>query len=174
MLGHDECALQPARFTDIDLVGPVPVVGEFVAGKSPLGACIADVPRHAGIVGQEVEQALLVTDVLPDDLFPDPVGTLRIRIVQPDVVSAEGSVVVHIHLGVRNRVELPEGFPPARFEHPEQQFVLLRIVAGRFGERHAVLGHIGEAQPEAVSLDPAIPAPVRARRLRTDARQQAA
>ncbi len=174
VLGHHVDAEHPPGLADIDLVGPVAVVGEFVLGQPPAAHRLADIVRHPRIVGQEVHQSLLVPLVFGDDLPPPLVGGVGVVVIEADVVRAEGAVVVRVGLVVGDRVELAECFAPAGREHPQEQFVLARIVALGLGERQAVLLRVGQAHAEAIGLHPAVARAVLTGRFGRDARQQAA
>ena len=63
-LGHDEVGDHPPGLADVDLVRPVAVVVELVLGQPVAGRLLADVLGHAGVVGEEVHQPLLILLVL--------------------------------------------------------------------------------------------------------------
>ena len=134
----------------------------------------AHVLRHARIVGDEVEPALLIIHVLLDDLAPARVAGVGIILVAADVVGAERAVVVGVGLGVGDRVELVERLAPAGVEDAQQQFVLLRVVAVGLGKRDAVVRDLRQAHAEAIRLHLLVAVAVLAGRLGTDARQHAA
>ena len=130
--------------------------------------------RHARVVGDEVEPALLIGLVLLQDLAAALVGGLGIVVVQPDVVGAERTVVVAVGLAVGDRVELVERLAPAGVEDAQQQLVLRRIVAVGLRERDAVVGMIGQAEAVAVGLHSPVALAVFAGSCRADPRQHAA
>ena len=143
-------------------------------GESPLLHFGLHVLRHARIVGDEIEPALLIGLVLVDDLATALVAGLGIVIVHADVVEAEGPVVVRVGLVIRDRIEFLEGLAPARGEDAQQQLVLLWIVAFGLGKWDAVWLVIRQAHAEAVGLHALVARAVFARRLGADARQHAA
>src|SRR5690606_21598815 len=130
--------------------------------------------RYARIIGHEIHQALLVGAVFVDDFTPPLVRCLGVVVVVADVVGAERPVVVGVGLLIGDGVELGKHLTPAGVEDPQQQFILLGIVALGPRERHAVLRLVGEAHAEAIRLNPAVGAAVLARRFGTDPRQQSA
>ncbi len=117
-LDHHVVADHAAGFADVNLVRPVAVVGELVVAQPPLAHLLTHLLRHPLVVGDEVQQPLLVVAVFPDDLGAALVAGLRVVVVHADVVEAEGAVVIHVRLAVRDFVELAEGFPPAGVVHP--------------------------------------------------------
>ena len=60
VFGHDVGADHPPRLPHVDLMRPVPVVGELVARQPPRSELGLHVRRHARIGGDEVQPALLV------------------------------------------------------------------------------------------------------------------
>ena len=87
-------------FADIDLVGPVSVVGELIPGESPLVHPFPDVLRYARVVGEEPEESLLVGLVLGDDFATLLVGPVRVLVVVADIVEGKATVVVGVRLAV--------------------------------------------------------------------------
>src|SRR5262245_5869462 len=150
---------------------PIAVVLEFVLGKAPAAHLFLHIFRHARIVGDKIEQAFLVGLVLSDDLAATFISRLGVIVVVADVVGAERPVIVGVGLAVRNAVELLEGLAPTGVEDSHQQFVLLRVVAGGPGKRNPVVGVIGQAHAEAVSLHLVVALAVFARRRRANTRQ---
>ena len=174
MLGEHVAADHPPRLADVELRRPVAAVAIFVLRQPPLLHAGADVGRHAVVVGEEPEHALLIPLVVGDDLPPPLVRRLRVIVVGPDVVERHGPVVVGVGLAIRDRVELFEHVPPAGREHAGEQLVAGRVVARRLGERDAVVGLICEAHAEAVGLHPLVAIAPRAGRVGRDQRQEAA
>ena len=159
--------------TDVELRRPVAVVAILVLGQAPGLHRRADVCRHTVVVREKPEQAQLIPLVVGDDLPSPLVRRLGVVIVRADVVEAEGAVVVGVGLAVWDGVELPEDFPPAGGERSGEQFVGARIVAGGLRNRHAVVGVVGEAHPEAIGLHAGVAFAAGARRVGGDKRQQA-
>ena len=174
VFGHDEGADHAAGFADVELVGPVAVVGEFVFGEAPLVEFFTDVGGDAGVVGDEVHEALLVGAVFVDDFLAAFVGGVGVVVVVADVVEGEGAVVVGVGLPVGSGVELVEELAPAGVEDAEDEFVLGGVVAFGFGEGDAVFGGFGVAGAEAVGLDAVVALAFDAGVLGADASEHAA
>ena len=174
VFGHHAQADHPAAFPDIDLVGPVAVIRKLVPGQAPFLHFGTHVIRHPRVVGQEIEQSFLVGFVLADDFPALFVGGFRVIVAHADIVEAEGAVVVHVCFPVGDGVEFVEGLEPAGIQHPDRQFVLRGVVAGRFFKRGAVGRYVGQAGPETISLHFPVAFAVHARRLGGNAGQDAA
>ena len=174
VFGHHEVADHAAGFADVDLVGPVVVVGEFVLGEAPLAHFVADFLGNGGVVGEEVEPALLVGFVFGDDFTAFLVGCFGVVVVHADVVGGEGAVVVGVGFEVGGGVEFAEDVVPAALEVAGEEGVLVGVVAFGFGEGNAVGGDFGEAHAEVVGLDAVVAVAVVAGRVRRDAGEEAA
>ena len=86
LLSHHEIARHAPGFADVELVRPVVVVSEFVAGQPEFADLIPQRLWHARLVGQKIEQALGVIDVSPPDLRAPPVAGLRVFPAFADIV----------------------------------------------------------------------------------------
>ena len=64
LLGHDVVADHPPGLADVKLVRPVVGVGELVLRQAPRLEVLADLLRHARMIGQRPHQPLLIVDVL--------------------------------------------------------------------------------------------------------------
>src|SRR4051812_23400593 len=53
VLGHDEFAYEPAALADVDVPGPVPIVGELILRKAPQRRFLAHGLGHGGVGHQE-------------------------------------------------------------------------------------------------------------------------
>lgn len=84
----------PARLAEVERIGPIAVVRQFLLGQAPAAHRPADILRNPGIVGQEVHQTFLVGLLFPDDLATPRLGRLGIIVVPADVVGAERTMVV--------------------------------------------------------------------------------
>jgi len=153
VLVDDDIGEHAAGFADVELVGPVAVVLEFVLGEAPGGHAGADVFGDARVVGDEPKESLLVGFVLGDDLGAAFVGGFGVVVVVADVVEGETAVVVGVCFMVRDGVELAENAFPSGEKVAEEEFVLFGVVALGFGEGEAVGVVVGHAGAEAVGLD---------------------
>src|SRR5262249_36102054 len=112
--------------------------------------------------------------VLADDLATSLIRRLRVIVVVADVIRAHRPMIVGVGLAVGNEVELLEGFAPAGVEDPNEQFILLWIITGRFGKWYSIVGMICQAHAEAICLYFLVALPIFARRLGADAWQHSA
>ena len=152
VLRHDVFADHASRFADVELVRPMIVVREFVFGESPFTHRLANVFRHAGIVGDEVEPTGLVIVVFLDDFLSSLVRRFGIIVIHADEIGAERSVIIGVGLEVRNRIELVERPSPTGFIHAAKQFVIFRVVIVRFGKRNAVFRIARQTHAETIRL----------------------
>ena len=79
-----------------------------------------DVFGNSGIVGNEVQPALLVIFVLFDNGPTTLVASIGVIVVHPNIVSAHGAVVVGVRLVIGDGVEFPENISPARIENASE------------------------------------------------------
>src|SRR5262245_20223550 len=174
VLGHHVRADHTPGFADVNLIWPGAVVFEFVFGQPPFTKFVLYVFGHARIVGDEIEPAFLILFVFADDLVAAFVTRFGVIVVVPDVVRAERAVIVGVGFVIGNAVEFLKSFAPASLKNPQHQFVLLRIVPGRFQEGNTVFGVVGQAHAEAIRLQFVVRRAVFARWSGGNARQNAA
>ena len=161
-LGHYVAADHAAGFADVELIGPAAVVGEFVLGEAVAVHAVAHDLRHAGVVRQEIEIALLVVAVGGNDLLARGVVGVGVVFAEADVVGrdhreiAVGVDVVLVRAvrrGQRDELqELGDRRGIGGLDGALQQFVLGRVVAGRRGPGLSV-GVRGDGEAEVVGLD---------------------
>ena len=173
VLGDHQISDHSAGLANVYLMRPVAVVGEFVLGQPPGSIPLADILGHPRVVGQKVAVALLIAAVLGDDFLAAFVAGVRVVVVHADVVSGERPVVVRVGLQVRQHVELALDVPRAGEQIPQQQFVLIWVIAFRPRKWHAVLQHPSEAHPEVVGLYTMVPSSLHAGAARVDSGQEA-
>ena len=202
-LGHHISGNHAPPFADIELVRPVAGVLELIRIEAELRGAPAQLRWHLGIVGQEIQQPLLVGEVILENPLTqlvklaqrDGQPTARRRhfgkihrlegAVGPAVAAvheirgkASGVVripVAHLHRAVLHRFR-------GVIEHPFH----LRAEVQETGEQAVSRGIVtlgfregdaaflvGEDHAEIVSLHPLIPLPRRSRLVRRDFRQQA-
>ena len=152
VFGHDVLADHAAGLADVELVGPVAVVGEFIFRQAPGAQFLLHFLWHAPIIGYKPQQALLISAVLGDDLAAPLVAGFGIVVIEADVVEAEGAVIVRVGLVIRDGIKLFKELAPAGVQHAQQQFILAGIVAFGLGEGDAVAGIGRVAGAEAVGL----------------------
>lgn len=68
VLGEDVFAGHAAGIADIQLVGPVAGIGEFIFGQAPTACFGADGLWHDWVIGQEIEEAVGPAAVFLPDL----------------------------------------------------------------------------------------------------------
>ena len=124
------------------------------------------------MIGQGPQQALLVLQVFREDPLPHGVISGRPVVIAIEVVGRETAVVVGVRLTVGHERRMPGGLRFPGFKIPQQQFITLRIIVGRFFEREPVLGAVGRAHAEAIRLHPPVAAAVFRGRVGQNAGQQ--
>ena len=144
VLGHDLFADHATCFPDIDLPGPVSVVGELVFRVTPSGELLANLSGDAFVREEEVEEAFLVADVFGDDAIAGAVVAFDVAVIAAEVVDAERTEVIEVGLAIRHRIVEPEGMIEAGLEVASEQFVTGGIVAFRALDRNTVFRDIRE------------------------------
>ena len=141
---------------------PIVRVYELILGQAPLPHFSLQRLGHLRVVGQEVEEARHVVDVLLPNSLTRLVITIRIVPTAADVIGRERAVVVHIefpmlpqlvwlhHVYQRQRAS---GHALGLFQKTRQQFITRRVVARRFRKRGLIVRVIGQAHAEVVGLD---------------------
>ena len=169
VFSHDNVADHAPCFADVELVGPVAIVSEFILRQAPFFQLVLHLLRHARVIGDEPEKALLVGSVLGDDLLAALVAGLGVIVVVADVIKAEWAVVVRVRFVIRDGVKFLEELAPAGVQHTQQQLILTGIVPFGFWKGDAIAGIIGVAGAEAVSLHALVTAAELTRRLHANA-----
>ncbi len=104
VFGHYEIRAHPARLADIEVVGPMAVVGELVLGKSPWRVSLADGFRHARMVLKGPNQAELPVSMLGGEFFTTLVVEGRpipvVAVVHADEVGGNAAGVVAVGFDV--------------------------------------------------------------------------
>ena len=154
----------PPRFSNIDLVRPVAVVGELVRSQAPLVHLISNPWRRARVVRQRPHQSLLITLMFSQNSVAFSVSGSWILVVQPKCIGTERAVVVRVCFPIGHHVGLHREPHVACFEVTKQQLVHGFVIAVRLGKRNAVGRHSRHAHAIAIGLHPMIASAVFARR----------
>ncbi len=153
MLGHDVCGDHASSLTDVELVGPIVVVGEFILGEAPGLEVFANFFGDAGVVGEGPHESFLVVFVVAENFFACGVVAIGVFVVLAYVVGGDGVVVVGICFAVGHEDGIPGAAVVTGFKVSEEEFVFGGIVVLRFGPGTAVGRYIGCAEAVAVGLD---------------------
>ena len=153
VLGHDVIGDHSSCLSDVELVGPVVVIDEFVFGQAPFVEVFADFVGHAGAVGERPHEAFLVVFVFCDNACSDFVVAVGVVVVAADVVGGDGEVVVGVGFAVGHHYGIPWYSVVGSFEVSQKQFVSHGVVIFGLWPGSAVFGYVGCAKSEAVCLD---------------------
>src|SRR5690606_7276738 len=135
-----------------ELVGAVTVVFACVLRMAPSLEFLFNFIWHPGVIGDEIQQPFLVIFVFFNNLPSTLIACLWIVIIHPDVVAAEGAVVVCICFTVWDDIKFIKPLPPSRIKNPNQQFVLGGIIIFGSGEGYTIIRMIRHTGSKAISL----------------------
>src|SRR5689334_9019919 len=128
VLGHHEDSLHPARFPDVNLARPIPVIGEFILRQAPASHKSPHFLWNSRIIGYEVAPAFLVTLVFTQDFAAALVAAFRVIVAIADIIGAKRPVIIAIGFPVRDGIEFFKAFAPTGLENAGQQLVFVWIV----------------------------------------------
>ena len=155
-LSEDVEAFHAAAFADIELGGPVGVVGEFVFGEAEFGELGAVFFGDGGVGGEEVIEFEGVLAMGFPDLGAGGGVGFAPAVAGADEAHGElfADAVVGVEFFAREWVEVPEERGIFLLEEPAAgDFEAGGVVVVRGGEGEAVGGVVGEAEAEAVDHD---------------------
>ena len=87
------------------------IIFKFVFGQPPAVHPQPDFFRNPGIIGEKIKIALLILLMLSHDLISLFIGTIRVVIIHPYIISAEWTVIIGIRFGIRNGIKFPKYMP---------------------------------------------------------------